>query len=254
MAEQAGAGGGETVVGVLLCDRITDPDLVAAAGGRNYPELYAELLAGAAITVRCYDAVVGELPADPGECDAWLITGSRHDSYRDEPWIVALRQFVATLREHRARTVGICFGHQVLAHALGGRAEPAGRWQAGPLPVTVEATPWFEGGTVNLHAMHRDVVTALPPGARTIGAGPTADHPVLLVDDTMLGIQDHPEYDAAYMRALVEARRDRLGDELADDAQTRLVALPEGNATVARWIVDFLLDRRRSAGDAQRPS
>jgi GMP synthase-like glutamine amidotransferase len=235
------------VVGILACDHVTDDDLLAASGGRDYGQMYTDLLLGAEprLRTRVYDVVGGELPGYPGECDAWIITGSRHDSYRDEPWIVALRRFIADVREHRARTVGICFGHQVMAHALGGRAEPAGTWQAGPLPLRLEPTDWFEGGTVTVNAMHQDVVSVLPPGSQAIGSGPTAEHPAYLVGDTMLGIQDHPEFDRAYITALVRARRDRLGPQIADDALRRIADDATDNPTVARWIVDFLLDRRR---------
>jgi GMP synthase (glutamine-hydrolysing) len=90
----------------------------------------------------------------------------------------------------------VCFGHQVVAHALGGRAENTGTWKAGPQQLTVEPTPWFEGGTVKVNAMHQDVASIVPPGGRTIASGETAAHPMYLVGETILCIQDHPEYDA----------------------------------------------------------
>lgn len=235
----------EPLIGILVCDHVADELREASRG--DYDEVYARFLAegGTPLRVRAYDVVGGELPADPGECDAWIITGARHDSFGDEPWLEALRAFVRRLREARARTVGICFGHQVLAHALGGRAERASAWKAGPQPLDVEPTPWFEGGRVALNAMHRDVVTALPPGAVRIGTGTTGEQPAFLVDDHMLGIQDHPEFDATYTAALTRWRRELMGDETADAALAELEATPTDGAVVARWVVDFLLDRRR---------
>jgi GMP synthase-like glutamine amidotransferase len=233
------------LIGILACDHVAD-ELLGASRGRDYHHMYDEMLRGAdpSIRTRAYDVVGGELPGDPGECDGWIITGARYDSYRDDPWIVALRDFIRRVREHRARLVGVCFGHQVVAHALGGRAEPAGEWKAGPHAFTAEATPWFEGGTVTIHAMHQDVAAVVPPGGRTIATGSTADHPMFLVDDTILCVQDHPEYDSSYIAGLVEMRRPRMGDVVTDDALDRIASIDVDNSIVAGWLANFLLDRR----------
>ena len=93
--------------------------------------------------------------------------------------------------------------------------------------------------------MHQDVASVVPPGARTIARGDTAEHPMFLVGDTILCMQDHPEYDADYIAALVEARRPRMGDEVTDAALANIASEPVDNDVVGRWIADFLLDRRR---------
>ncbi len=234
------------LIGILACDHV-GPELLDASKGRDYDDMYAEMLQRAepSIRTRTYDVVNGELPGSPTECDGWIITGARYDSYSDEPWIVALRQFIQSVRDHRARLVGVCFGHQVVAHALGGRAAPAGEWKAGPHWISVDDTAWFEGGDVRIHAMHQDVAHEIPSGGVTIGSGTTADHPIYLVDDTILCVQDHPEYDADYIAGLVEARRPRMGDEVTDAALARIADVPTDNAVVGRWIASFLLDRRR---------
>jgi GMP synthase-like glutamine amidotransferase len=235
-----------TLVGILACDHV-GPELRAAARGRDYDEMYTELLRTAddTITTRTFDVVGGELPSHPGECDAWIITGARYDAYRDEPWIVALRRFIRDVLDHRARLVGVCFGHQVVAHALGGLAENSGTWKAGPHTIDVEETAWFEGGSVTIHAMHQDVASAVPPGGRTIASGPTAEHPMFLVGDTILCVQDHPEYDPGYIAGLVEPRRARMGDAITDEALARIDEIATDNDVVGRWIANFLLDRRR---------
>jgi GMP synthase-like glutamine amidotransferase len=98
---------------------------------------------------------------------------------------------------------------------------------------------------VTINAMHQDVASIVPPGARSIATGETAEHPMFLVDDTILCIQDHPEYDAAYIAALVEMRRPRMGDAITDAALDRIAEQAVDNELVARWITNFLLDRRR---------
>jgi GMP synthase-like glutamine amidotransferase len=233
-------------IGILACDHVS-PELRAAARDRDYDDMYADMLRAAepSIATRTYDVVGGELPASPDECDAWIITGARYDAYRDEPWIVALRKFIAGVLEHQSRLVGVCFGHQAVAHALGGQATNTGTWKAGPQRLHVEDTPWFEGGSVRVNAMHQDVASAIPPGARTIATGDTAEHPMFLVGDNILCIQDHPEYDADYIGALVEFRRPRMGDEITDAAHATIAREQVDNAIVGRWLTDFLLDRRR---------
>ncbi len=245
----ADASAGAGLIGILVCDHVVDPELRAAAGGRDYGDMYDDMLrtAEAVIRTRVYDVVAGELPTDPGACDGWIITGARYDSYGEEPWLQDLRAFIERLHAARARTVGVCFGHQVIAHALGGEARPAGEWKAGPHRLDVAATAWFGGGEVWLHAMHQDVASQLPPGAVRIAEGTTAAHPMYLLDEHILCVQDHPEYDPRYIAALIEARRSRMGDETADAALARVADVGTHGATVARWLASFLLDRRCQA-------
>jgi GMP synthase-like glutamine amidotransferase len=234
------------LIGILACDHVS-PELREAARDRDYDDMYGEMMRAAepSIRTRTYDVVGGEIPPAPNVCDAWIVTGARYDAYRDEPWIVALRKFIASVLEHQSRLVGVCFGHQAVAHALGGKAENTGTWKAGPQVLHVEDTPWFEGGSVRVNAMHQDVASAIPPGARTIATGDTAEHPMFLIGDNILCIQDHPEYDAAYISALVETRRPRMGDEITDAALATIEDQAVDNAIVGRWLTDFLLDRRR---------
>jgi GMP synthase-like glutamine amidotransferase len=238
------------LIGILACDHVTDDDLLSAAEGMDYDAMYTALLKRAEpeINVKIYDVVNGELPERPDECDGWIITGARYDAYSDEPWITALRHFVAEIHQHNARLAGVCFGHQIVAHALGGEAGPAGEWKAGPQEMTVEPTPWFEGGTVWLNAMHRDVAHTLPPQAKPIAAGTTAEHPAYLVGDTIFCVQDHPEFNRRYTAAIIDARRERMGNDTADAAAKTVMEVDTDGDVVGRWIVDFLLDHR--LGDA----
>jgi GMP synthase-like glutamine amidotransferase len=236
------------LIGILACDHVRGDDLIEAAGGMDYDVMYTAMLrqAGPEIEVKAYHVVDGELPEGADECDGWIITGARYDAYADEPWIKALRHFVAEVHHHKARLVGVCFGHQIVAHALGGEAGPAGEWKAGPQEMTVKATPWFKGGTVRLNAMHRDVARILPAGAQPIATGTTADYPAYLVDDTIFCVQDHPEFDRRYTAAIIEARRERMGHDITDAAAKTVMEVDTDGDVVGRWIVDFLLDRRNT--------
>lgn len=232
-------------IGLLLCEHV-DSTLIEVAGG-DYDILYRDFLqrADPNLEVIPYDVINGEFPADPSECDAWVITGSRYDAFADTPWIAELREFVRRIDEQEARLAGICFGHQVIAEALGGKVERAGQWKVGPQVLKMTPQPWFEGGELSISGMHQDVVTGLPPGAEVIAEGTTSAIPSFRVGEHILGIQDHPEYERPFMEALVDHRDSAvLLADVAEDARRRLREMPTDGATVGRWVVNFLRDQR----------
>ena len=57
------------------------------------------------------------------DADGWLITGSRHGAYEDHPWIPPLEEFIRDAYAAQVPLVGICFGHQIIAQAMGGKVE-----------------------------------------------------------------------------------------------------------------------------------
>ncbi len=231
-------------VGLLICDHV-DESLFDAAGG-DYDALYTTFFGKADPTLEVipYDVINGVFPADPGECDGWVITGSRYDAFDDTPWIEELRAFVRKIHEHEARLAGICFGHQIIAEALGGKVERAGEWKVGPQVLKMAPQPWFAGGELAISAMHKDVVTKVPDGAEVIAEGSTAAIPAFRIGTNILAIQDHPEYEAPFMEALINARGPLFGDDQAEDALARLRDVPTDQRLVGSWIVDFLRDNR----------
>lgn len=232
-----------TKVGILVCDEV-DESLREQTGG-DLTDIYTRLLHSVDPLVEAcpYRVFAGVFPESPDECDAWIITGSRFSVYDDEPWIAELLAFIQALDAARSRTVGVCFGHQAIAEALGGEVGPAGVWKVGVHSMEVESQPWFKGASIRLHAMHRDVVSRLPNGATVIAEGSSADIPAYRVGDHILAFQDHPEYDAVYERLLIERRRHLIGDHDTDVALASLGGDTE-NFAVAGWILAFLKDVR----------
>ena len=107
-------------LGILDCDRL-DPDLVGISAPFTRDVYQGLPGAGPGLEFRVWSALDGELLTDLHECDAWLITGSRHDAYSDIPWIRALRDWIRRAHDADVKLAGVCFGHQVIAQALGAR-------------------------------------------------------------------------------------------------------------------------------------
>ena len=229
-------------IGLLECDHVReryrpiDGDYVDM-----FRRMVREVDPGVELVV--YDARGGTLASGPHECDAWMLTGSSASVYDDEPWIDELTGFVRDLHRTAAPTVGICFGHQLLAHALGGRTERAATgWGVGAVPMSVTAPEaWMDPPltAATLLYSHQDQVTALPPGGRVLATAPHCPVAMLAVGHDAIGVQAHPEFRADYVRALLDDRVDRIGEARTAEAIASL-AVPTDERTVAGWLLGFL--------------
>ncbi len=232
-------------IGVLECDHVVARHLPIAG---DYSDMFTAMVAAAdpSAEVVCFDVRNGELPAGPHECDAWLCTGSSASVYDDAPWIEAAASFVRDARDARVPFVGICFGHQLLAHALGGRTERAASgWGVGALTMDLsDAASWMEPPrpSATLLYSHQDQVTELPPGGRVLAGAAHCPVAMLAVGDAMLGVQAHPEFGAPYVRALLEDRVDRIG-EAGTRAAIDTLERATDEAAVAAWILAFVRSR-----------
>jgi GMP synthase-like glutamine amidotransferase len=238
-----------TRIGVLICDHI-DEDLRSFAGG-DMDELFLSALLDADpdLDVRFYDAVGGELPQSPTDCDGYILTGSHHSAYEDLQWIEDLSEFIRSAHQQDKRMVGLCFGHQLLAQALGGRVEKAPRWTTGVQLLELSEQPWFKGGPTPLLAIHQDVVTALPTDSCVIGHGTTADIPAYRIGDNVLGLQYHPEFKPEFIEELILRRVDLIGQEASEAALATLRTQTARKSTMDS-ILRFLRDEKKSDQDA----
>lgn len=236
-------------LGLLEVD-ILDADLGADFG--SYGQMFARYFdrLGGDLTYRYYQVQAGELPRHMDECDAYLITGSRAGVYDDLDWLPPLRAWLRDFHAGGARLIGICFGHQLIADALGGRAERSTRgWGVGVRVEHLEAAAWpapFDppaAHDLRLLYSHRDQVTRLPSGAVTLAGSDFCPHAALAIGATLVGFQGHPEFTRDYLRALMARRREHLGE-------TRYsAALATDEDILGRWLLDFI-----GAGEQATPS
>ena len=98
----------------------------------DYPDLFKKFLSSEHFVFETYPVLNMVFPKSPDECNGWLITGSRHGEYEDHKWLDPLRQFIRLIHNEKLQLVGICFGHQIIAQALGGVVEKfQGGWSVG---------------------------------------------------------------------------------------------------------------------------
>jgi len=191
-----------------------------------------------------YEAAQGQLPESPAECNAYVITGSPRGAYNSDPWIAALMQFIREGTQAGLKFTGICFGHQILAQALGGRVEKSEKgWGLGLKSFEIKETkPWMNGqangNTRSLYFAHQDQVQELPPGAELLGGSEFCPIAMYSISDQVFAVQGHPEFTLGIMQDIL-ARKD-AGDDLLNTAESSLAnGTPDGQL-FAQWIVNFL--------------
>jgi len=203
----------------------------------DYPEMFRALLGMAAPS---YAVAAGELPTGVEAHGAYLITGSPAGVYEDLPWIGRLTAFLQ-LAKGRAKLVGICFGHQIMAEAFGGHVEKSAKgWGAGlqTYPI-VRNEPWMDGvSLVSVPASHQDQVVLQPPGTELLASSTFTPYAALAWrDQPAISFQFHPEMSPDFAKALIASRADRIPH--AEAAIASLDA-PNDNARVGDWIRRFL--------------
>jgi GMP synthase-like glutamine amidotransferase len=190
-----------------------------------------------------YDLTRGEFPATPDECDAWLFTGSTWSAYDPDEWIARAHEFVRALHAKRHPMIGICFGHQLIARALGGEGAAAeAGWGVGVHTAFVSEHPqWMEPHRESLPLLvsHQDQVSRPPEGATVLASHAFSPYDMMQIGEHVLTFQGHPEFEPGYIQALIERRREVIGEPTAQAGIDSLSEPTEGEV-VRTWIHNFL--------------
>ena len=227
-------------IGILLCGRTNGAALEAYG---EYDGAFRDLLGGPGRTFRTWDVVDMDFPEGPRDADAWVITGSKHGAYEDHPFIPPLEDFVRAVRDADVPMVGICFGHQIVAQALGGVVEKfRDGWAVGRTAYEIEGM-----GEVHLNAWHQDQVTVIPPGARVVGQSGHCATAALSYGPRLWTIQPHPEFTNERIALMVPERKGTLDyEDDRMDAALEGTALPTDGARIAAKLIKVLEAREHA--------
>ncbi len=222
-------------IGILQTGHMPE-DLAATCG--EYPSMFATLLSGRGFDFTTYAVVDGQFPEGPTAQDGWIITGSRHGVYEDHAWLPPLFDLIRAIADSAVPLVGVCFGHQAIAKALGGDvAKFDGGWIVGP------QTYAFGDHAHRLHAWHQDQVLTPPPGAQTVATGPGCAHAALHYPGVAFSVQPHPEFADPVVAGLIATRGPGVvPDALLAQAQAGL-GQPLDSPALADIIAHFLRHR-----------
>lgn len=223
-------------VNILLCDTFPGrlPDFIP-----NYESLFFGLFAsiGEKPDYKIFQTWQGELPQFLNNDELYLIPGSLDSAYDDKPWIVALLHWVERAYASGAKMMGVCFGHQVIARALGGEVRP----YEGGMGVGVRASRvldgqmqgYFPNQEMRLLYSHHDQVTALPQGAELCATSDFCKNESFRMGNQVITFQGHPEFTVAYSRHLLLNCSDDLDQHVKTAALQTLDRMsPQGPEAV----------------------
>ena len=228
-------------IGILITDAVRE-ELISEHG--DYPDMFEDLMAGVDRSIEFTRFYVQSKIPQSVDCDGYLITGSRHSVYDELPWIESLVNFIKEVLASRRKIIGVCFGHQLMAHYFGGHVEKsANGWAVGVHKSKIVARQsWMDMADsrqdVSLLSSHQDQVIRMPEEATLYATNDFCPIAGFVVGDQVLTIQGHPEFDKEYARALLHLRKDILGESVFEAGLASLER-PTDQQVLAGWFMNF---------------
>lgn len=183
----------------------------------------------------------------PDDIDAILITGSRHNSFEDIPWINTLVDFTAKiLEQNRIRTIGVCFGHQIVGRAMGvevGRNDDGWEVAVNDFDLSETGRRLFGKEKLSLHQMHRDIVYRYPEGVEQLGSSAVCSVQGMYKRRHVITVQGHPEFNEEIVTEIVRVRHaSGIFNDEEFERYVQMAVKPHDGVLVGRIFVEFLLD------------
>lgn len=192
--------------------------------------------------IRTYEVALGNIPATADECEMWIISGSPLGVYDEPLWIHQLGEFVRNCHQRKQKMIGICFGHQLIAHFLGGKTEKSKKgWGVGVRTFNIIRTkPWMTPPLkkVSLLFSHQDQVVKLPPTAELLAEDEFCPHQMFSIEDHIFCLQGHPEFTPAFVRDRLNSRASELSQQSYDKALESLNGKTHV-IEIAQWLKRF---------------
>jgi len=229
-------------IGILNSDTV---QIDGAAEFGQYPEMFSKVFwtVDPNIQFKTYEVQYNDYPQDINECDAYLITGSKASCYDNVQWIHALKQFIKALHKNKKKLIGVCFGHQIIAEALGGSVgkSPSG-WHAGVDSIFLnnDALEYGDQGKkYNLVFSHQDEVKRLPRNATLIAESASCPIGMFLIENHIFCTQGHIELDKKFARMIYDFRKKQIGDSKHQHACETL-DMQTDEHEIAKSLLEFL--------------
>ncbi|KAI9767973.1 MAG: hypothetical protein M1840_005285 [Geoglossum simile] len=178
--------------------------------------------------------------------DGILVSGSRFNAFDDDPWILDLIDFISEAFARQARLIGVCFGHQIIARALGSdiRRNEKG-WEAAvsTINLTSRGQEIYGKFELALHLMNRDIVVSLPIGAENLGFTDKCSIHGMYIAKKLITVQGHPEFSSDIGTEILRARNEVgvIPDDTFKDAMKR-VGKEDDGVIVAQAFIKFLVN------------
>lgn len=243
------------VINILICDAF--PGLLPP-GIPSYEWMFMQKFDGSAhlmelqLEYKLYNAYLGQLPQNLKADELYVITGSNSSAYDQHPWILSLLDWIRRADAEKVKLVGICFGHQAIALALGGTVErnPQG-WGAGiRMAQVLDTRPepklknHFKNSIMNLVCHHHDQVTQLPPQAKRMATSEFCSNEGFFIGSHIITFQGHPEFPTSYMEHLLRNHSQSEDEYVRYEALNSLATLPNQGNLVIRYILEFAFNAK----------